>query len=492
MKKIIFIALLIFIAPLGFTEVKKDIQPDSDNITVISNKIDKNTNAIQQLIRASRDSKHYIQSDIYLKSDEKEKQVQQEIPLLTMIAAIIGIMGGLLGFYSFVDKYLMRFKPKIFIGNKVIANISERNSKTSLDSIIVSLQLCNHRKKYGVIHDFAIRMYQTNIINPDIAIYFIYGVSDKSFNSIDELIEKKNYQVFKPIVLTPDYNNSVNIFASELRNRSKMYIEKNEPYFIELYYQKTTNGKWCFISKSYLFYDNNMTKENYVVYSILDKGITRNKLKPIHLETTLYAGASTLVIENYFKSIRFKIVHSPFYWIKDKLLIIPYYLYFIYLFSTDRVRLSIIKKYAKTIKRTKYTWGNPEYRPITEKALDNIYKTLGKILKEINKTATTEAKLGIEYENNSIVLSRSKLKLLIYISGDINIHIAVLENSSQTKNPLDALIKKTTRKIDSNSRLNYSITLKNGKYWYLDNYGLITIDSFAIKVLDAFVVHSQY
>lgn len=394
---------------------------------------------------------------------------------------ILGIVGGSLGIWTFIDSYLIRFNPRIYIGTKVIINTNKAPLREDLESIICSLELCNHRKRYGVIYDFAVRVYKADEINPDNAIYYASQLVNKIPINIDELKDQE-YDLFNPLTILPESNSSVNLVLGEVLNRSKMNISKSSNYYLEAYYQKKPEGKWYFIDKLYLYNKglySNLTSQ-YIQFSVLNTHTTREKLnkkiKP--QKTNLYEGASHKHLSGKLIRYRYLFFFRPLSRIKDIFYSIPFYANFLISFLIDKfIKIPIIKKYGENITKAKFTFGSPEERPITEAAFNQIYSELDKLIKEINVNANKNALISLEKKDSYIFLSRHKLSIKFYISGDRSIHVQELN-------------------AQFGSRLAYSLSLEKaifGKnYWKLENYGFVSLKTFSVKVLDSFIIHSNY
>lgn len=397
------------------------------------------------------------------------------------ITNLFGLLGGLLGLYTFIDSYLVSFKPKIYIGTGVVIEAIEKNGHTSLSSIICSLEICNHRKKYGVIYDFAIRIYNADKINSDKVIHYATEIVDKIPVNVQEL-QNQNYELFKPITVLPDTNKSVNFVLSEVLYRSKMSFNPTGSYYIEVYYQKKPNGKWYFIDKLFLFNNGNLDSESqkYILFSVLNNDKTRDRLKEkVKIQTTsLYTGASQKVISRKTKRYYYKFIITPYSIIKDTLNAIPFYLNILYNLLVDKfIKLPIIKKYGKTIEKVNIKFGSPESKPVTVATFEKIFIEFEKLATQINEDANEEAEVKVKRDKERIIISRYKLSISIYISGDRSIRV---QEQISFKG----------------SRLTYNIELRkkiwNKEYWHLENYGFISIKSFVVKVMDAFIVHSNY
>jgi hypothetical protein len=394
---------------------------------------------------------------------------------------LIGLIGGLLGLWTFVDSYLIKFKPKIYIGTRVIIETVQESRFLRLNSIICSLELCNHRKKYGVLYDFGLRIYRADEINSDKAIYYATETIDKIPINIENDLSKEATS-FNPITVLPDSNRSVNLILSEVLHRSKMEMHPTSSYYVEAYYQKEPDGKWYFIDKLYLFNktDHESPPSNFIQFSVLNNAETRDKIKSTlkPQSTSLYTGATHKYFLFKYRRVIYKLIKYPYYRIKDTLLTVPFYLNVLGNWLFDKlVKIPIIKRYGRQIESGRVTFGNPKLKPVTEKSFEDIFNALTKLTKEINEGAKKEAEITIRKQDGKIFVSRHKLSIQFYMSGDTSIHVQEV-NAFQ------------------GSRLRYNIVLKNGmwnrNYWYLDNYGFTTIKSFVVRVLDAFVIHSNY
>lgn len=391
---------------------------------------------------------------------------------------LLGLIGGLLGMYTFIDTYLMKFCPKIYFGTKVIIEASKVKDFYQLDSIFCSLELCNHRKKYGVAYDFAVRIYKSDQINSDKAIYYASKIIKKIPINISG-IEKQEFEMYSPITILPSSNKSINLVLSRALDGSKLRISPSINYFIEIYYQKKPKGKWSFIDKLYLNNTYDPYKKDidkYIEFTVLDFYKTREKLdKAIHKQkTNLYNGISYIYIVKILNRYFYKLIKKPYSWLIDIFVSAFLYLHFIINDIIDRlIKIPLINKYGKSILKYNIRIGSPKLRPITEESFEKIFAILQKISKKFNFGTKKEAKMNIEKKDRCICVSRYKLSIKFYIAGDSCIYVQTIEKS------------KFTYHIDLKKRV------WNKEYWYLDNYGFITIHSFVVKVLDAFILYSN-
>jgi len=401
------------------------------------------------------------------------------------VGNLLGIVGGSLGLWTFIDNYILRFKPKLFIGSKAVF-LLEKNpvspDRFSLESITLSIEVANQRNKYGLLHDYAVRVYRSNAINPEEAIYFASAKCENLISDIHLLNDTKK-ELFSPISILPKSNRSLNIVFNELLNRSSMGINKDDIFYLEFYYQKTPKSKWNFVGKYYLykqFESVNETNKVLFTYTLIEWHISRDKIKNIlkPAKTSLYNGSTHKYIKVLFKKMYWQIILRQYYRIRDLLFLIPYSLlmFFEWLFN-NTIRIMIIRKKGKHIDKQEILCGEPEKRPITQKCFNKISRILENEIKEININADKNATITFIRKNDQICLTRNDIGFIISRSGDS--HIIAHQNVS----PL-------------HSRLQYEMELKDSNlgfcYWYQSNYGITTCESFALKILDAFLLHSCY
>lgn len=392
-----------------------------------------------------------------------------------------GATGGFLGFYSFVDKYILKFNPKLFIGTRIITEQITEHNDLRINRIFLSLEISNDRKKYGSIYDLSVRLYKANEINPDTAEYFASEIiSDVPINIED--LKEQEYKFFNPISISPESSKSVNIVFSEVLHRSKLYFAKRGQYYLELYIQVGSKKEWKFIEKLYLFNHEPLEKNTsiYTLFTAIENESERENfrktLKP--QRTSLYEGITQKYFIQKRALIKSQFIYKPYKRIKDFGLLL--FVLFLNLFQhiIDLVfKIPILNKYSKKISEGSFKIGRPECRENTAKAFQKIYARLKMLSENINIKADEKAKVTLQQDNNYIILSRNTLTINIYIGGDTT--IVVQEQNFQP-----------------NSKFTFMFQLKkrihNFDLWYLENYGYISVNSFAVKIMDTFIIHSSY
>lgn len=125
---------------------------------------------------------------------------------LTTISSIIGIAGGILGLYSFIDNYLLLFRPIIrpaslfYLAYRRNAKITNENIY-QLQSIICKLDIFNHRNKLGKLEDFSIDIFNRSELTPEIYTLFpTFDLESFPLNPQESLSCKKTAFTPKSII----------------------------------------------------------------------------------------------------------------------------------------------------------------------------------------------------------------------------------------------------------------------------------------------------
>ncbi len=392
---------------------------------------------------------------------------------------VIGAFGGLLGIWAFIDNYLLKFKPKIYLGTKFIFNTITEHSQLKAKGIICSLEICNHRKKYGTINDFAIRVYISNAINSHSSIYYASEIISDISANIDDSFNKSS-SVFNPISILPNSNKTIHLLLLPklLGSLTIKETEKNS-YCIDVYCQKKSNDKWEKINsvQVYNFDLNRKISNNYIYFDSGNYYKTRDKLNNSisRTKSLLFQGVyHKFLLRLKYKFQGYFITISSF--IKNTLLIIPFYIKFLIQFVIDKfIKLPLIIKMAKKLETVRISVGNQKNMEITKTSFNKLFTEIKYIADIINKDADDQASISVQQpkNDNSIIISRYRSNMKIYISGDGYMHAQI-----------------------NDSRIQYDLSLKQKmfgwKYWCLDDTQYISINSFAIKLFDAFIAHSNH
>ena len=401
------------------------------------------------------------------------------------VAIIVGLIGGILGFWSFIDNYLLKFKPKIFASSRVIFNFNEQKMTLSqLDNVALTMEISNHRKKYGSIHDLAARIYSTNEINPNPVTYFSSDIAEKI--DLGEMIYVlSGITEFLPIAVEPNSSRSVIIMFGGAVNDIKQSIPSGGDYYLELYYQEKPKSKWVFIDRLYLYNITLMPKRGQATWNKLQSVFTTINFEDSrrHLSeenrkriTTIYRGAMHRQRVEWFNLIKSFFINK---WSGAKQL---------FTFCTIKVALGVrwildqslylpvIHKYNKNRRRINFRLGNPETKPLVLQGINDLKEELKSLIIDLNKFTDQERQISIRDEKpEEFTISRHHMWLKIYKMSDESIRVQeVNSNRGKSKIRLTLSVKRTAFKTS---------------YWQLKDGNVLSLRSFAIKILDFLVLH---
>ena len=403
---------------------------------------------------------------------------------LGVIAGIIGAIGGLLGFWSFIDSYLLKFKPKITIGNKVII-LTERPVQAidslKIKSINISVEIGNNRNKYGYINDFAVRIYEPNSLNPSQTTYFVTS-SLKTLPVTMKSYDKEERTLYSPLHVLPKTNKLMVFNFDDVQNGTGMDIKGDSPQLnLEMYYQKEPKDAWIKINILSLFKtEQNSYDSALKIYSVLNLNSTRKKLlnNLKHPESSLFSGLSHKYVLQFISRLYSRLILIPLNTIKDFFLYVPITVTMLAVYLYDiSLRKLIIRIYGSHLQSIGFSETNADRKPMTLKAFGVISGIFREETAKINVDAHADAKIVIQQSEQHVTISRTRLNLEVYIAGNTTI-IAIGKDNSDM------------------ARINFKLDLKRTRglysYWYLEGYGPITLGSFSLRVLDAFLLHSSY
>lgn len=398
---------------------------------------------------------------------------------------LIGLVGGTLGAYAFVDNYLLKFKPKIYMSTQVLFKQKETKlNRKELDNIVLTLEIANRRKKYGLIYDLAVRIYKTDEINPDTLIYYSSEIAAELIFDGDQ-VTINDIKPFTPISVLPNSSKSAVLLFGDVVNRSKVIdVNSYANFYVELFYQCKPKGKWRFVDKIFLYNlseRNRLEKRevdaNTIYFTSLNYDNSRTKIEKTKKSptTTIYTGAFhrekiakyyriTYTLRKPFLYI-FAIFQGPFIYVK----------LFINKITDKVIRIPILKKYSKSSQQPKIIFGNKDLKPFTIAAISELHEILSELADAINKGIDESRTVKVnEIQQQSFVISCYHMSLKIYMSSDTSIRV-----------------QEVNAQYGSKIRFNYMLkeNILKQRTWQLEKVGYMSTRSFAIKILDFLVLY---
>lgn len=391
---------------------------------------------------------------------------------------MIGIIGGILGFVTFIDTYILGFKPSFGISNSLLFKIQKEENKKSewIESVYIKIETHNKRNKIGRIDDLAIRLYDTNSTRPQSYMFFAENIMD-DLPKEKSTISNVNSNKFSPISILSK-SNSKFVIEFKAQRHSHPAINLDSNLKIDLLFFQSNKG-WFKINTSHLYnyskYNNQGDSSNIIELSFLDTEIIRDKASKSIKEpqNSFYNGAGWKQFEiNISKPIWLlkKYITLP---IKSVSLLIEILKLSIKHAFYKKLILPLLKNSSKSLPRFTIEFIRENLREKTNQALKQCKKTICNIVNEINKTANENAKIEIIEvgNNNHFCIKRGHLEVQLYKSGDGHINI----------DDTQGFPKKFT----------YALELKefpfNIKLWYLNNK-IMSLDSACIQIIDSFIL----
>lgn len=350
---------------------------------------------------------------------------------LKILSSIIGVIGGVLGLFTFIDSNLLGFKPRLNISGRLFFSFEEKETTQGirgkpLKSIIFQIEVINGRNKIGRIDDFAIRIYNESTTQPKTFMLYAENMLDR-LPSKPSSFDREKFNFFSPLsILSRSTKNTVIEFTP--KQHMSIYVSTDSRLKMELLYA-LPNKKWKIARVYNLFHFSSREKNSDLQiieeYSLLDNIVERNKIERTLKQPVsgLYRGVSGKFIGIYLR--------KPFYFIKRAIkypfkiisLIINLIILGVKHITFTRLILPLINKKSKNLPQLIFTNPREHLKIDTTTTLINLKEKTQRIINKINKNANDEAKITLSVTNEGFHIQRGKLTIKFYRSGDGHITI---------------------------------------------------------------------
>jgi hypothetical protein len=410
------------------------------------------------------------------------------VSVLNIVSTVIGIVGGLLGLFVFIDNYLLKFRPSITIANTLYLIFGVPNTpaplaiqNSYLKSFICSLDIFNHRNKVGRIDDFMIRIYNSGQINA--TVYNIFPGTQ-----LDELprssadIGSLGKSPGTPISV-PNKSGKKTVIEFVGDKYSTCGINPEETICFELHY-KDHKGKWIKADEYTL--EGRFEKPEIAgsdkVYSLnlWELSVERYGLakRPMRRKVTIYRGLAHYYLGWW--------IRKPYYFIVRMLakvgslcrLSVDIASALIRYFYSEFVVYTLLRLKGRNLIQYKMSFGNKSASDITDRTILEMEKVMQEKITEINGSAAEQAKIAFKKEDGKLFLSRHKRRVKIYRGGDGYI---VIQEWSPSNMGLNVLFN-----------VNLKFYPLGATMWIVNKKGAMSIKSICTKTLDYLIFHSNY
>lgn len=346
---------------------------------------------------------------------------------LKVLSSVVGMIGGFLGFFVFFDNYILNFKPRLNISNRLFFRYKTEEKHPiiqgrSLESIILKIEAINGRNRIGRIDDFAVRVYDSRATFPSGYMLYAENVLER-LPSISSSFVKDEFHSFSPVsILGRSTKNIVVEFKTEKYMGATINPEGSLKMDL-LYYLPKKGWRSVGTFSPYYFKGHNVQEDpsGIIEYSLLDNAVTRKEASKSlkQPEVGIYKGVSGKYIGFYFMKPVWLLKEMAIYPVKIILLIGALLEALIRQVSSYYIVLPMINLKSKTLPRMKI--GNPRSHLVsdTTAALEKCKINIEKIAEKINTKADSKAKITIrEDESSGFCVQRGRLTVKFYKSGD--------------------------------------------------------------------------
>ncbi|WAL78737.1 hypothetical protein [Shewanella sp. DAU305] len=401
------------------------------------------------------------------------------LDFLKVLSSVVGMIGGFLGFFVFFDNYILKFKPRLNISNRLFFRYkTEEKHPTikgrSLESLILKIEAINGRNKIGRIDDFAVRVYDSRATLPSGYMLYAENVLER-LPSISSSFEKDEFHSFSPVsILGRSTKNIVIEFKTEKYMGAAINPEGSLKMDL-LYYLPKKGWRTVGTFSPYYFKGNNSQEDpnGIIEYSLLDNAVIRKEATKSlkQPEIGIYNGISGKYIGFYLMKPVWFLKRMATYPIKVIQLMGALMEALIRQVSSYCIVLPLIKLKSKTLPRMQF--GNPRSHLVgdTTATLEKCKNNIEKIAEKINSKADSKAKITIRNENSGFSVQRGGLEVKFYKSGDG--HIRAIDTGGYPQ-----------MFTFSMELVEYPFGLR---LWKVNNK-IMTVKSACIHVIDSFIL----
>lgn len=344
------------------------------------------------------------------------------------ISTALGIIGGLLGAYTFIDTYALPFKPRFIIGDRAYLVFSKNQANyTYLSSLIIRFDIFNHRNKLGLIEDVFVRIYDSRKLEAAVIDLFPIANLEELPVSREDVISATRLSPASLAIPNKSSKTMILEMAQEKFHHgsisSSAYLQMEALY-------KNPKGKWKKFARVALHpvFEESSTHGDVTIYnfSLTNRFSEREKLKRKRIKTKVhsYKGLANLYISRWISKANWTVV--------SRLRALPTsarYAMLLFVATLTRtvsehIEWPITRNKAATKHPFKFTVGNAAHAQQTALFFSEIRDTLRNKVDHLNSLSDIAIEMDAENDAREFVVKKGEIKLKIYIGGDgfIGVH----------------------------------------------------------------------
>jgi len=346
--------------------------------------------------------------------------------VIKALSSIVGMLGGFLGFFVFIDNYVLKFKPRLNISNTLFFRYKKKDENPyvngrTLESVILKIEALNGRNKIGRIDDFAIRIYDSKATSPSGYMLFSENVLERLPRKISALNDNE-ITSFSPVSILGKSNTS---FVVEFKPEKyiSMILNPEGDLKLDLLYYLPKKG-WKLVGTFLPYYfkrhDDKEDPNGVIEYSLLDNAVTRTEAskslqKP---KVGIYKGISGKYLGFYLMKPVWFLKRLATYPVKVFKLVYALFEVLVRQVLTHLIVFPLIKLKSKSLPRIQVKSAKAHLLEDTKLSLKQCRGYIEKIANKINAKADSRAKIIIEDSENGFSIHRGRLEVKFYKSGD--------------------------------------------------------------------------
>lgn len=351
------------------------------------------------------------------------------------LSTVVGIVGGLLGAYTFIDTYILHFRPKFIIGDRIYLIYRNNNANyTYLSSLVIQFEIFNHRNKLGRIEDVFVRIYDSRQLEASILDLFPIATLDEMPLSREEVTLAKRVPPAPMAVL----NKSSRTLTLELAQEKLSHgaISPSAYLNFEARY-KNSSGKWKRFAKISLHaeYEENSIHGDATVYNFspIDRFSEREKLRRRRIRTQVnsYHGVAGFYISIWLGKLRW--VAKSIAFIPPKIIdwVLSFGLASLNGAKSEFIEWPITLSKSSKNRRPRVTVGNAHHARETGSFLAKIGSNLQEKIERLNGRDTQNNQITIKICEKEILVIKNNSQIKVYYGGDgfIGVHQSPVNSS---------------------------------------------------------------
>jgi len=352
--------------------------------------------------------------------------------ILTIVSTIVGMAGGLLGFYTFLDNYLLRFKPRFATGEAFyfVYKKHEKTDYSYIESVIFQTEIFNHRNKLGKIDSIYIKAYAPRQMEPSVINLHASSFLTEMPADVQSLLSLQRKHASTINLNNKSAKSVVLEMTQEYGNRATLPIDGE--VVIELIYKLKT-GRLKSAKKFSVFHHPDKKHEvdgkTVYIFAPLEKFNDTSNLEkyPLKVKTNSYKGVSAYYLTGFLGTLKGRAKRLATYSIDIFTSLVHAGSALLRSVFSEAVEWNITRVYGPKKREVRLTVGDKKKADLTLAYISKLSAILTKKVESINEKSADKEKITLSRENNEIILKKKSATIKLYKSGDGYINAGLVD-----------------------------------------------------------------